>query len=78
MMDDLPSYSICYNDHCLKVIQKSCKPNVHFETSQGTKTFAKVFVKMKETAEAFIGKRVTHSVVIILAFLNYMSPIEEA
>ena len=48
MMDDLPSYSIFYNDHCLKVIQKSCKPNVHFETSQGTKTFAMVFVKMKE------------------------------
>jgi len=59
-----------------KVIDKSSKPNVQVETSQGTKTFAPeeisamVLVKMKETAEAYLGKKVTHAVVTVPAYFN--------
>merc|ERR1711887_258872 len=59
-----------------KVIEKNSKPNVKVETSQGVKTFAPeeisamVLVKMKETAEAFLGKKVTHAVVTVPAYFN--------
>merc|ERR1711970_1124862 len=59
-----------------KTIEKSAKPYVQVETSQGTKTFAPeeisamVLVKMKETAEAFLGKKVTHAVVTVPAYFN--------
>ena len=59
-----------------KVIDKSNKPSVQVETSQGTKTFAPeeisamVLVKMKETAESFLGKKVTHAVVTVPAYFN--------
>merc|ERR1711923_89673 len=59
-----------------KVIEKSSKPNVQVETSQGVKTFAPeeisamVLTKMKETAEAFLGKKVTHAVVTVPAYFN--------
>merc|ERR1712241_1380154 len=52
-----------------KLVDKNSKPHVQVETSQGEKTFAAeeisamVFTKMKETAEAFLGKKVTHAVV---------------
>jgi len=59
-----------------KVIDKNTKPVVQVETSQGTKTFAPeeisamVLVKMKETAESYLGKKVTHAVVTVPAYFN--------
>lgn len=59
-----------------KVVDKQNKPHVQVETSQGTKTFAAeeisamVLIKMKETAEAYLGKKVTHAVVTVPAYFN--------
>merc|ERR1712198_262872 len=59
-----------------KVIEKSSKPNVQVDTSQGVKTFAPeeisamVLSKMKETAESYLGKKVTHAVVTVPAYFN--------
>merc|ERR1712242_133338 len=61
-----------------KVIEKSTKPHVKVETwgSQGEKSFAAeeisamVLTKMKETAEAYLGKKVTHAVVTVPAYFN--------
>jgi len=59
-----------------KVIEKSAKPNIQVDTSQGAKTFAAeeisamVLTKMKETAEAYLGKKVTHAVVTVPAYFN--------
>ena len=59
-----------------KTIDKNSKPHVQVDTSQGTKTFAPeeisamVLTKMKETAEAFLGKKVTHAVVTVPAYFN--------
>merc|ERR1712193_557087 len=59
-----------------KVVEKQEKPHIKVETSQGEKTFAAeeisamVLTKMKETAEAFLGKKVTHAVVTVPAYFN--------
>ena len=59
-----------------KLVDKNSKPHVQVETSQGEKTFAAkeisamVLVKMKETAEAFLGKKVTHAVVTVPAYFS--------
>merc|ERR1711953_1062061 len=61
-----------------KVIEKSTKPHVKVETGadKGEKTFAPeeisamVLGKMKETAEAYLGKKVTHAVVTVPAYFN--------
>jgi len=59
-----------------KVVEKNQKPHVQVETSQGTKSFAAeeisamVLIKMKETAEAYLGKKVTHAVVTVPAYFN--------
>merc|ERR1712130_106338 len=59
-----------------KLVDKNSKPHVQVETSQGEKTFAAeeisamVLTKMKETAEAFLGKKVTHAVVTVPAYFN--------
>jgi len=60
-----------------KVIEKSSKPHIKIDTgSQGEKTFAPeeisamVLGKMKETAEAYLGKKVTHAVVTVPAYFN--------
>jgi len=61
-----------------KVIEKSSKPHVKVETGadKGEKTFAPeeisamVLGKMKETAEAYLGKKVTHAVVTVPAYFN--------
>merc|ERR1712012_1131688 len=56
-----------------KVIEKQSKPHVEVETSQGNKVFSAeeissmVLIKMKEVAEAYLGKKVTHAVVTVPA-----------
>merc|ERR1711963_656162 len=59
-----------------KLVEKNTKPHIKVETSQGEKTFAAeeisamVLTKMKETAEAFLGTKVTHAVVTVPAYFN--------
>jgi molecular chaperone DnaK (HSP70) len=59
-----------------KVINKANKPYVVVSTKEGEKTFAPeeisamVLVKMKEVAEAYLGKTVTHAVVTVPAYFN--------
>ncbi|XP_054159073.1 endoplasmic reticulum chaperone BiP-like isoform X1 [Oppia nitens] len=59
-----------------KVIEKNSKPHVKVETAQGMKVFAPeevsamILTKMKETAEAYLGKKVTHAVVTVPAYFN--------
>jgi len=59
-----------------KVTSKGGKPYVSVETSQGQKTLSPeeissmILVKMKETAEAYIGKEVKHAVVTVPAYFN--------
>jgi len=59
-----------------KVVEKSAKPYIEVETSQGNKVFAPeeisamVLGKMKEVAEAYLGKKVTHAVVTVPAYFN--------
>ncbi|KAF8792667.1 endoplasmic reticulum chaperone BiP-like [Argiope bruennichi] len=59
-----------------KVIEKNSKPHIQVKTAQGTKTFAPeeisamVLTKMKETAEAYLGKKIHHAVVTVPAYFN--------
>merc|ERR1719216_507322 len=59
-----------------KLVDKNSKPHVQVETSQGEESFAPeeisamVLTKMKETAEAYLGKKVTHAVVTVPAYFN--------
>ncbi|KAI1301198.1 Heat shock 70 kDa protein C [Halotydeus destructor] len=59
-----------------KVIEKQSKPFIQVDTTQGVKTFAPeeisamVLTKLKETAEAYLGKKVTHAVVTVPAYFN--------
>jgi len=59
-----------------KVIEKQAKPHIQVETSQGDKVFSAeeissmVLIKMKEVAEAYLGKKVTHAVVTVPAYFN--------
>lgn len=58
------------------VVKKDGKPTVNVEVSGSTKNFtpeevsAMVLSKMKETAEAYLGKKVTHAVVTVPAYFN--------
>ncbi|XP_053203831.1 endoplasmic reticulum chaperone BiP-like [Panonychus citri] len=59
-----------------RVVDKNSKPHITVKTGQGDKTFAPeeisamVLIKMKETAEAYLGKKVTHAVVTVPAYFN--------
>jgi chaperone protein DnaK len=59
-----------------KVVEKSQKPHIQVQTSSGQRTFtpeevsAMVLIKMKETAESYLGKKVTHAVVTVPAYFN--------
>ena len=59
-----------------KVVSNEGKPNIEVEASGGSKVFspeeisAMVLVKMKETAETFLGKEVKNAVVTVPAYFN--------
>ena len=59
-----------------KVVSKDSKPTVNVEVGGQTRNFtpeeisAMVLGKMKETAEAYLGKKVTHAVVTVPAYFN--------
>ncbi|KAL5000405.1 heat shock protein 70 family [Aspergillus recurvatus] len=59
-----------------KVVNKDGKPNVRVEVNQTPKTLspeevsAMVLGKMKEIAEGYLGKKVTHAVVTVPAYFN--------
>ncbi|KAK4938434.1 ATPase with role in protein import into the ER [Elasticomyces elasticus] len=59
-----------------KVVNKDGKPMVNVEVAGQPKTFtpeeisAMVLGKMKEVAEAYLGKKVTHAVVTVPAYFN--------
>ncbi|GBN94759.1 Endoplasmic reticulum chaperone BiP, partial [Araneus ventricosus] len=59
-----------------KVIEKNSKPHIKVQTKDGEKTFAPeeisamVLSKMKETAEAYLGKKVKNAVVTVPAYFN--------
>ncbi|CAF4692571.1 unnamed protein product [Rotaria sp. Silwood1] len=59
-----------------KVIEKNSKPIIEINTGKQEKLFtpeeisAMVLGKMRETAEAYLGKKVTHAVVTVPAYFN--------
>lgn len=59
-----------------KVVSKNGKPYVSVDTTQGQKTLspeevsAMVLTKMKEVAEAYLGREVKHAVVTVPAYFN--------
>uniref|UniRef100_A0AAU0MUW0 Heat shock protein family A member 5 variant X1 n=1 Tax=Urechis unicinctus TaxID=6432 RepID=A0AAU0MUW0_UREUN len=58
------------------VVNKNSKPHVQVQVNGENKVFASeeisamVLLKMKETAEAYLGKTVTHAVVTVPAYFN--------
>ncbi|KAK9807038.1 hypothetical protein WJX72_011525 [[Myrmecia] bisecta] len=59
-----------------KVVDKAGKPYINIKDDSGDKTYspeeisAMILVKMKETAEAFLGKSVKNAVVTVPAYFN--------
>ena len=62
-----------------KVVNKDGKPIVQVEVDGAKKQFtpeevsAMILGKMKEVAEAYLGKKVTHAVVTVPAYFNVSS-----
>merc|ERR1712199_59849 len=58
------------------IVNKDTKPYIQVEDSEGTKTFspeeisAMILHKMKETAEAYLGKDIASAVVTVPAYFN--------
>jgi len=73
---DEPSVQHDMKFYPFKVINRGNKPIVQVQVGADTKTFtpeeisAMVLIKMKETAEAYLGKKVTHAVVTVPAYFN--------
>jgi heat shock protein 5 len=73
---DEPSVQHDIKFYPFKVLNKNNKPNIQVQVGSETKTFtpeeisAMVLIKMKETAEAYLGKKVTHAVVTVPAYFN--------
>ena len=59
------------------VVDDDTKPKIQVDHKGETKKFfpeeisSMVLIKMKETAEAFLGKTVTHAVVSVPSYFNY-------
>ena len=59
-----------------KVSNKNSKPQIEVNTGSEMKDFAPeeisamVLIKMKEVAEAYLGKKVTHAVITVPAYFN--------
>ena len=59
-----------------KIVSKKGKPYVSIETTHGKKEMsaeeisAMILVKMKEVAEAYIGREVKHAVITVPAYFN--------
>lgn len=73
---DEPSVQADIKFYPFKVINKGNRPNIQVDVGSETKTFtpeeisAMVLIKMKEVAEAYLGKKVTHAVVTVPAYFN--------
>jgi heat shock protein 1/8 len=74
-MDD-PALQSDMKHFPFKVVPKDGKPHIQAEFKGETKTFSPeeissmVLVKMKETAEAYLGKEVKHAVITVPAYFN--------
>lgn len=73
---DDPKIQNLFKHFSYKVINKSNKPNIEVNFKGETKVFSPeeissmVLIKMKETAEAYIGKTVTDAVITVPAYFN--------
>jgi heat shock protein 5 len=73
---DEPSVQHDIKFYPFKVINKNNRPQIQVNVGAETKTFtpeeisAMVLIKMKEVAEAYLGKKVTHAVVTVPAYFN--------
>lgn len=63
-----------------KVISKDSKPCIEVELKEGKKVFqaeeisAMILIKMKETAEAYLGKDIKNAVVTVPGDLRFVKP----
>ncbi|KAL6234744.1 hypothetical protein BDW75DRAFT_158894 [Aspergillus navahoensis] len=73
---DEPDVQRDIKNYPFKVVNKDGKPNVKVDVNQTPKTLspeevsAMVLGKMKEIAEGYLGKKVTHAVVTVPAYFN--------